>query len=188
MMPQLHTHTASTCKRPWRPPSWDPVILLVLQPTGPCFQQLPKSTHLRSKRGWPRPSALDHLGSHTPVFPQRFPFLGTFAQLPCSRTRGLMAEHVLCLLELSTAPHRSSCAPSGWESSSQGSSLERTDGSQWIDSLLSHRDAHFLTVSVSFPVAWSSRFPAARTISALLRSLGKTSPSKTSPSSPTYCS
>lgn len=60
-----------------------------------CLQQLPKSTHLRGKCGWPRPSAVDDPGSHTPVFPQRFPFLGTFAQLPCSHTQGLIAEDFL---------------------------------------------------------------------------------------------
>lgn len=86
------------------------------------------------------------------------------------------------------APHRSSCAPSGWESSSQGSSLQRTDGSQWIESLLSHRDVHLLTVAVQFPSGMELQVPSSAYHQCPTQVPWKDQSIKTSPSSPTYCS
>ena len=143
-----------------------------------CFQQLPKSIHLRGKCGWPRPSAVDDLGSHTPVFPQCLPVLGICAQLPYtgSQCRG----RPVCWS--SPRPHTGQAVLlQAGNQAPREAAFRRTGGSRRIESLLSWGRASF-SVSVSFPVGGSSSFPAARIICAPLRSLGKTSPS-----SPTYC-
>ena len=93
MMPQLHTHTASTCKRPWWSPSWDPVILLGAPANGPCASSSFPSPYIWgvSVVGPGHLQWMILVLTH-PCFLNASHF---WAYLPNSHTQGLIAEDFL---------------------------------------------------------------------------------------------
>lgn len=127
----------------------------------PCFQQLPKSTHLRAKCGWPGclqwvilvltyPCFLNtsHLGAHLP---------NSHAPAHRSHCRGLSlsagALHGPTQVRPSVLLQAANQAP-------REAAFMRTDRSRWIESLLSHGDVQVPYCLHHFPSGMKLQFPS----------------------------
>ena len=125
----------------------------------PCFQQLPRSTHLTAKCGWPGRLQWVILVLTYP-FPQHFPSWGTFAQFSCSRTQ-VSLPRTFSVCWSSPRPHtgQAMLLPAANQAPREAAFM-RTDRSRWIESLLSHRDVQVPYCLHQFPSGMKLQFPS----------------------------